>query len=114
VSADSQDAFHAALLAHSQAAEQARATGQQPVPAELAASTGLITAARAHVDDSRPLAAILEEYTALQAAQAAGEPYDAQVMQVLAEELQPVRMASAILAGSYPDGPPAVSTEEGP
>ena len=102
MSAVTQDAFHRALGDHAAAAAEAALSGQEPVPAELAESSGLTAAARDHVAASRPLEEIKAELDELQADQAGGLPVDHARMQDLASELQPVRMAAAILAGSYP------------
>jgi hypothetical protein len=93
MSAETQAAFYAALEAHAATAAEAVASGQQPEPADLAASSGLIEAAKAHAEASRPAEDIIAEHNA--------EPDPAR-QQELAEELQPARMARAILAGSYP------------
>jgi hypothetical protein len=97
-----QDAFHDALREYSQAGATAAASGQLLDPAELAESTGLTDAARAHVKAARPLDDIKAEYDVMQAARDAGEPVDYEAMQALADELQPVRAAVAVLRGNYP------------
>jgi hypothetical protein len=106
MSAETQDAFHAAYLAYGQAAAEATASGQQPGAAELAESSGLTAAAQAHVAASRPLATLLAEYAAANAAAhvpGAARPPDAvHSLQDLGAELTGVRMAAAILDGSYP------------
>jgi hypothetical protein len=99
---DTREKFHAALGAYNQAAAEAVASGQDVSPAELAETTGLTEAARAHVRAARPLEEIKAEYDAAQAAQAAGEPGDYEAMQALADELSPVRRAVEILRGNYP------------
>jgi hypothetical protein len=84
---DTREKFHAALGAYNQAAAEAVASGQDVSPAELAETTGLTEAARAHVRAARPLEEIKAEYEAMQA---------------LADELSPVRRAVEILRGNYP------------
>jgi hypothetical protein len=102
VSASTWEGFHAALNAYSQAAAEAALSGQTASPSELAEASGLTAAARAHLGASRPLEDIKAEYDVLQAAQAEGEAVDSEVLQELADELQPARMATAILGGSFP------------
>jgi hypothetical protein len=99
---DTREAFHAALGAYSQAGAAAVASGQDVSPADLAETTGLTGAARAHVRASRPLDEIKAEYDAAQAVRDAGEPADYEAMQALADELQPVRMAVEVMRGNYP------------
>jgi hypothetical protein len=99
---DTREKFHDALRAYNQAGAGAAASGQQPDPAELAESSGLTAAAHAHIGASRPLADIKAAYDELCALRDAGEEIDATALQVLADELQPVRMAEAVMAGAYP------------
>jgi hypothetical protein len=99
---DTREAFHDALRAYSQAGAEAVASGQDVSPADLAESSGLTEAARAHVKAARPMDEIKAEYDAAQAARDAGEAVDYEVLQALADELQPARMATAILGGSFP------------
>jgi hypothetical protein len=96
---DTREAFHDALRAYDSSAASA---GQGATPAELAADSGLLAAARAHVKAARPLEDIKAEYDALQAAQSEGEAVDGAALQDLADELQPARMAIEVLRGNYP------------
>jgi hypothetical protein len=95
-------AFHDALGAYNRAGKQAAASGQAVEPAEIAESSGLTEAAKAHVKSARPLDDIKAEYDAMQAQVAEGEAVDYAAMQALADELQPVRMAVEIIRGNYP------------
>jgi len=102
---DTAAAFHAAYRAYGRGAAEAIASGQNPDPAVLDESSGLTAAARAHVEASRPLAELLAEYAAandLLLATPSPAPADAHAVQELANELTAVRMAAAILDGSWP------------
>jgi hypothetical protein len=99
---ETRGALYAALHGtYAQAAAEAVASGQQPSHGELAASSGLSDAAQAHVAGSRSLDKILAEYVAAVDAVHDGDG-DADAMGALGDELAAVRMATAILAGSYP------------
>jgi hypothetical protein len=112
----SQDAFWAALRAYDRAAAEAIATGQQVSAPELAESSGLPAAAQAHVEASRPLDVLLAEYAAANSAlheNPAPAASDMDAHEALGAELTGVRMATAILGGSYPGTAPAVTAEAG-
>jgi hypothetical protein len=102
MSASTREGFYTALRAYSQVTAEAALSGQLTSPSELADAAGLTAAAHAHIGASRPLDDVKDEYDALQAAVAEGEAVDYEVMQELADELQPARMAEAILGGSFP------------
>jgi hypothetical protein len=62
----------------------------------------LTEAATAHVSASRPHEQVLAEYTALQDARDAGEPFDAAAFADLGQELGVLRIAVATLDGHPP------------
>ena len=65
-------------------------------------AAALQEAAQSHLAASRELETVLGEYTALQQAAAAGEPYDADEYAALGQELTYTRMARAFTEGNLP------------
>jgi hypothetical protein len=74
----------------------------------------LTEAATAHVAASRPHDEVLAEYTALQDARDAGEPYDPEAFTALGQELGVLRIAVATLGGHPPGLAHAVTAEPAP
>lgn len=68
--------------------------------------------AQAHVEASRPLDEILAEYVPLLEQHSAGELTDYTRFSELMNELQPVRLATAILNGAPPGTAPVIVAEQ--
>lgn len=106
MSTESEAALDAAVQAYQAGKAEAGLSGQDPAAVSAA---GLLEAAGAHLEVSRPLADLLAEYGAMDEANHAGEPFDAAVYAALGSELSKVRQASQISQGNLPGSSHAAS-----